>query len=62
MNDRLSLVLLSYGARASDRFNVYCGATLKWPGPFPIRALKRRERRAPLAPDVCPPILRCSMI
>jgi hypothetical protein len=35
------------GVRASARFNVHGGATLEVSGVSSIRALKRRERRAP---------------
>jgi hypothetical protein len=52
MNNILRLVPLSDGARASARFNVHCGAALEMPGPLLIRALKRRERRAPLTSNL----------
>jgi hypothetical protein len=42
--------------RASARFNVRGGAALEMPAPLPIRAVKRRERRAPPAPNVGHPI------
>jgi hypothetical protein len=38
------------GARALARFNVHCGAALEMPRPSAIFTLKRRERRAPIAP------------
>jgi hypothetical protein len=56
MNNKLSHVQSSAGARASARFNVHGGAALEMPPPLSIRALKRRERRAPSAPDLCHPI------
>jgi hypothetical protein len=62
MKERFSPVQLCDGARASARFNVHGDAAQKLPGPLSIRALKRRERRAPLAPNVGHPILRCSII
>jgi hypothetical protein len=62
MNNILRLVQLIDGARASARFNVHCVAALEMPGPFPIRALKRRERRAPPASNVHHPILQFSII
>jgi hypothetical protein len=43
----------SDGARALARFNIQSGAALKNPRPPAICALKRRERRAPLAPNSC---------
>lgn len=46
---QLRLAQLSDGARASARFNIHRGATQEMPGWLSIRALKRRERRAPLA-------------
>jgi hypothetical protein len=52
----LGIVRLSAGARASARFNVHGGAALEMSTPLPIRALKRRERRAPPAPNVGHPI------
>ena len=58
----LRLVQLSDGARASARYNVHGGAAQESPGPLPLCALKRRERRAPFAPNVCPSILRFSII
>ena len=57
----LRLVQWSGGARASARFNVHRGAAQEIPGPLPLRALKRCERRAPFAPYVCHSILRFSI-
>ena len=57
----LWLVQLSDGARASARYNVHRDAAQESPGPLPLRALKRRERRAPFAPNVCYSILRFSL-
>ena len=56
MNNKLSRVQSSAGARASARFNVHGGAALEMSNPLPIRVLKRRERRAPPAPNVGHPI------
>jgi prepilin-type processing-associated H-X9-DG protein len=47
----LRLVQWSDGARALARFNLHCGATLEMPSPPSLRVLKRRGRRAPLAPN-----------
>ena len=38
---------------ASARFNVHRDEVLEWYRLFAIRAMKRRERRVPLAPIFC---------
>jgi hypothetical protein len=53
----LRLAQLLDGARASVRFNVHCYLTQEISKPFPIRELKRRERRAPLLS-----FIGCSML
>lgn len=62
MKKKMSRVQLCDGARASARCNVHGGAAMKMPGPLPIRALKRRDRRAPLAPNESHAISRYSII
>jgi len=41
-------LLVLMGARASARFGVYAGKTLKFPDRSGVLKLKRRKRRAPL--------------
>ena len=59
---RLRLVQWSDGARASVRFSVHYEAMLERCEPTFLRVLKRRERRAPLAANVCHSILRVSIV
>ena len=49
------------GARALDRFNVQKQGARKIPSPLELCMLKRRERRAPLAPSGGRSILRFSL-
>jgi hypothetical protein len=58
MNDILRLVKLSDGARASARFNVHGRVAFAIPGSAPVHVLMRRERRAPLVPEMDRPIFR----
>ena len=57
----LRLVQYGDGARASARFNFQFHEAHKTCGPLAVWKLKRRERRAPLAPKLCHSILRASI-
>src|ERR1019366_7684713 len=60
-HELLRLVQYGDGARRSRRFNVHKQAARKMPSPLALFMLKRRERRAPLTPESCHPILRTSI-
>lgn len=49
------------GARALARFNVHCDEAQEMSAPLSTRALKRRERRAPLAPSAGRSLSRVSL-
>ncbi len=58
----LRLVQYGDGARASARFNAQSCGVHKTPSPLAVWTLKRRERRAPLAPLACHSVSRGSII
>jgi len=58
----LRLAQYGDGARRSRRFNDQKHKLLGKPSPLAFSMLMRRERRAPLAPNSCHPVLRVSKI